>query len=365
MHLKSSDWFVHQHEKDPNYDAVILHVVWEYDIPVFYSNQDQIPTLQLSDFVNKSILDSYYALFSKKSAWILCEDTIGKTDPFILESWIHRLYFERLEKKSLFIFDLLEHTNNDWEAVLFYLLAKSFGMKLNGQAFFNLARSFDFSILRKCRNRKGAIEVLLMGQAGFLDELFEEREYLTMQKEYNYLQKKYKLVPLFKGQFQFFRLRPNNFPTLRLSQLACLYENHTNLFSKVIETHSLKELYNLFSVKSSQYWDTHYVFGKVSNKKNKRTSSNFTDLIALNVLVPLQYCYKKYHHANSIYELELLMDSIKAEKNSIIEKYKQLGVNVKSALMSQGLLELKAAYCEPKRCLNCTIGLELLKAKVF
>lgn len=363
IHLKSSDWYAHQHEKDPNYDSVVLHVVWEYDVPVFYSNQKEIPTIQLSDYIESAVLDSYFDLFSSKQKWILCEDTIGKTDSFILEAWLNRLYFERLEKKSQKILQLLEETNNDWESVLFQLLAKSFGMKLNGEAFLDLAKSFDFSVLRKCQGIKGAIEILLMGQAGFLNENFEEIEYTVIKKEYEYLQKKFKLTSLFKGKFQFFRLRPNNFPTIRLSQLASLYERHQNLFSKVIESKDINKLYDLFSIKASSYWDTHYVFGKEAKNSIKRTSKSFADLIVLNVLIPLRYSYEKHHNKIISNDLEALVESIKPEKNSIINMYIKHGVNIKTALDTQGLLELKSSYCDLKRCLDCTIGLQLLKGK--
>ena len=364
IHLKSSDWYAHHHEDDRNYDSVILHVVWEYDVPVFYSNQKEIPTIQLVDYVSTSVIDSYYNLFLVKQKWILCEDTIGKTDSFILESWLNRLYFERLEKKSYKILQLLKETNNNWEAVLFQLLAKSFGMKLNGEAFLNLSKSFDFSVVRKSQSNKRQLEVLLMGQAGFLDVSIEEAAYTAMQKEYLYLQKKFKLIPLFKGQFKFFRLRPNNFPTIRLSQLASLYEEHQHLFSKIINTHEIKELYDLFLVKTSSYWETHYVFGKESKKSVKRTSNTFTDLILLNVIVPMKYSYDKHLNKNSPNKLESLVESIRPESNSIIEKYIQHGVHVKTALDTQGLLELKSAYCDQKRCLHCTIGLQLLKGKL-
>ncbi|MEI6865385.1 DUF2851 family protein [Flavicella sp.] len=363
MHLKSSDWYAHHHEIDPNYDSVILHVVWEYDVPVFYSNQKEIPTIQLVDYVNLSVLESYYKLFSAKQKWILCEDTIGEIDPFILEAWLNRLYFERLEKKAQKILHLLKQTNNDWEAVLFQLLSKSFGMKLNGETFLDLAKSFDFSVLRKCQQKKGLIEVLLMGQAGFFNDSFEDITYITMKKEYVYLQNKFNLTPMFKGQFQFFRLRPSNFPTLRISQLSNLYENHQNIFSKIIKMNDIHKMHQLFSLKASVYWENHYVFGKESEKRVKGTSNSFTDLIVLNVIIPLKYTYQKYHNKTVTSDLESLIRSIKPESNSVLDKYDKLGIQVKSAFDSQGLLELQSSYCKPKRCLDCTIGLQILKKK--
>ena len=363
IHLKSSDWYAHNHEKDENYDSVILHVVWEYDTPVFYSNQEEVPTLVLKNFIRSSSLDSYFSLFSKKEKWILCEDSIKEVSSFLTLSWLHRLYFERLEAKTDGIYKILADTKNDWEAVLFQLLAKSFGMKLNGDAFFNLASSFDYSVFRKYQNSQEQMEALLYGQAGFFSKDIEDVHFTKLKKEYEYMQNKLKLSPLFRGEFKFFRLRPNNFPTIRISQLVYLYTIHSNLFSKVIELNDIKKLYQFFDLKASLYWDTHYVFGSSSKKRIKKTSSSFADLLIINVILPIRYAYAKYHNKNETNVLEELIGAIKPEKNRIIEMYKVMGVSVDSALGSQGLLELKSNYCDKKRCLSCSIGLQLMQTK--
>lgn len=363
IHLKSSDWYVHKHEEDVNYDSVVLHVVWEYDVPVYYANDKEIPTIELQNYVNSSVLSSYFDLFSQKQKWILCEDSIKGIDSFIIDSWLNRLYFERLERKTKFILELLKSSNNDWEAVLFQLLSKSFGMKLNGDSFYNLSKSFDYSILRKCQNNPGALEILLFGQAGFFEKELEDVAFCNMKKEYSYLQKKFKLTTLFYGEFQFFRLRPNNFPTIRISQLANLYELNKNLFSKIIELYDVNKFYELFDVKASTYWDTHYVFGKESKSRIKRTSNKFSDILLINVIIPLKYAYAKYHHKNHTNQLEYLIESIGAEKNSIVDAYILNGVKVSSALQSQGLIELKQNYCDQKKCLDCSIGIRLIKGR--
>lgn len=363
LHLKSSDWYAHQHEQDPNYDAVVLHVVWEHDVPVFFKDGTALPTVQLKDFVNFSVLKSYDALFRGTQKWILCEDTIGTTDSFVLQSWMNRLYFERLEDKSKQIFKMLDNAANDWEAVLFQLLCKSFGMKLNGAAFLDLSLSFDFSILRKNQHKEGVIENLLLGQAGFFEDNLEDAFYLQKQSEYQYLEKKYRLQPLSKQQFLFFRLRPSNFPTLRISQLASLYERHLNLFSKIIECTVLEDFYSLFSVDTSAYWQTHYVFGKESKIAVKKTSRSFIDVLLLNAILPLKYAYMRYLDKVDFEVLEKLLQRIKPENNSIIAAFKEKGVAVNSAFDSQALLQLKHVYCDEKKCLQCGIGLQLLKPK--
>jgi len=257
---------------------------------------------------------------------------------------------------------MLEDSANDWEAVLFQLLCKSFGMKLNGDAFLNLAASFDFSVLRKNQHKKGTLENLLLGQAGFLEEGNEDVYYTKMQKEFQFLKNKFQLVPLHKQQFSFFRLRPPNFPTLRISQLAILYERHANLFSKVIENSDIDSFYELLSVETSVYWQTHYVFGKETKKRVKKTSNSFIDVLLLNAILPLKYAYMRHHNTIDFESLEKMLLEIKSEKNSIIDNFKRNGVKSSSAFDSQALLQLKQFYCDQKKCLQCGIGLQLLKS---
>jgi hypothetical protein len=364
VHLKSSYWYAHGHDKDCNFDSIILHVVWEYDMPIYDPSQNEVPTLELNEYVNISVLESYYRLFSKSKKWILCEGLVGSVDAFIVRSWLHRLYFERLERKANFIFELLKATQNDWEAVLFQLLARSFGMKLNADAFFNMATSFEYSIVRKCRSKKGLLEILLFGQAGFFNKKINENLYKRLKHEYEYLKNKFKLTEVFSGEFLFFRLRPNNFPTIRISQFASLYEQQQNLFSKVLRFNTLREFYTLFDVQASQYWNTHYVFGKVSKFKIKQISKSFIDLLLVNVIVPLKYAYGKSHNSvNFTNRLESFIDAVKYEKNSIVSCYIDRGIAVPTALEAQGLLELKNEYCDKKKCLRCAIGVAVLKCK--
>ncbi|AZJ35141.1 DUF2851 family protein [Tenacibaculum singaporense] len=361
IHIKSSDWYVHHHEKDKNYDAVILHVVWEHDTNVFMKNNHPLPTVELQRFVQEDVLENYQKLFSKEQRWIPCEKQITEIDSFLLNNWLERLFFERLENKSILIKELLLQSNNDYEAVLFQLLVKNFGLKVNGEAFLELAKSFEFSVLRKVRFNEEQLSALLFGQAGFLENKIEDGYYLELQKEYKYLQHKYQLKPLAKQRFQFFRMRPNNFPTIRIAQLVALYFKHQHLFSQTLEAIHLKDFYMLFSVEVNDFWKTHYTFEAASKKSPKKLTKSFIDLLIINTIVPLRFVYEQERGEVNEEQLLQLIQQLRPEKNSIINKFSELKIEAKNAFETQALLELKNNYCIKKRCLQCVIGNSLLK----
>ncbi len=360
IHIKSSDWYVHGHEKDSNYDTVILHVVWENDVEIYRKDNSIIPTLMLENYVDKRILSNYQQLFSLSPKWINCENEITSIDEFSFNNWQERLYIERLEQKSELIQKLLDTSTNDWEAVLFKMLSKSFGLKVNGDAFLNLANSIDFSILRKEKHNLQRIEAFLFGLAGLLNDTIEDGYYQQLQKEYNYLQKKYQLQPNSNSKIQFFRLRPNNFPTIRLAQLAALLHQQQNLFSKIMSTTQLKDFYELFDVSVSKYWKTHYSFTAESKKSNKKLTKPFIDLLLINTIIPLQFMYLRYIHKLDEERLLNSVRQIKPEKNAIIDKFKKLNIASNNALESQALLQLKNEYCIKQKCLQCVIGNALI-----
>ena len=297
---------------------------------------------------------------SSQQRWIPCERQINSVDDFVIDNWLERLYFERLENKSKVINKLLKRENNDFEALLFQLIAKNFGLKINGDAFLSLAQSLDFSIIRKERFYYESFMALLFGQAGFLDENIEESYHQNLKKEYKYLQHKYNLVSISKDNFQFFRMRPSNFPTIRIAQLVSLFHQQENLFSKVITVDSLNDFYKLFSIKIDDFWQTHYTFETTSKKSSKQLTKSFLDLILINTIIPLQFVYQQ-QKGNVNQEVILkLINQIKPEKNSIIDKFSDLGIESKSAFKTQSLLQLKNNYCANKRCLNCAIGNKIL-----
>ncbi|WP_456378051.1 DUF2851 family protein [Lutibacter sp.] len=361
IHIQSSDWYVHNHEIDENYDAVILHVVWEHTIEVFRTTNKAITTLELKNYINANLLVRHKELFSKKKKWINCEKAISSTDLFVLKHWFERLYFERLENKSLQIQQILDKTTNNWEATLFILLAKNFGLKINSDAFLNFATSFDFSLVRKISSNALQLEALFFGQAALLSNNLESEYFKELKKEYKYLKLKFKLTPISNGQVQFFRLRPNNFPTIRLSQFAMLYHNYQNLFSKIIETNTISSFYELFAVSTSTFWETHYTFEKESKKSVKKLTKSFINLLLINTIIPLKFMYLKNLGKSDFSAVINIIEQIKPEKNTIISKFGNYKIVSSNAFETQALLQLKNEYCNNQSCLQCEIGKELLK----
>jgi hypothetical protein len=361
IHVKSSDWYSHHHELDSNYDNVILHVVWVHDIEIFRSNNSEVPVFELKKHVSSDLIHQYEKLKAQKS-WIYCENEVRLIPQFIFKNWLERLFFERLERKSIPIENLLLETQNDWEAVFFCFLAKNFGLNINGESFFKIAQSIPFSIIRKEAFEVENLEAILFGRANLLSAEKEDNYHQDLKLRWDYLQNKYQLEAVFVEPIQFFKLRPDNFPTIRLSQLANLYHLHHNLFSKVIHAKNSAELYQLFSVSTSKYWQSHVQFDKVSPKKTKSLSKSFIDLLIINTIVPFRFFYDSSQGKDSAENNIHLLEQIAPEGNSIIEKFKSIGIVPKNAFESQSLIQLKNEYCNKSKCLQCSVGLELLKS---
>jgi hypothetical protein len=362
IHLKSSDWYAHHHEKDSAYENIILHVVWEHDVEIYRRDNSVVPVLALKEFVSSETIANYNSLHSTKS-WIYCEKQLADLDDFLLRNWQERLFFERLERKSIPISELLHETNSDWESVLFYLLAKNFGLNTNGESFFKIASSIPFSIIRKEGFELANIEALLFGNAGLLDSDKEDQYFSDLKFRYYYLLQKYQLEKPIIAPVQFFKLRPDNFPTIRLSQLAALYHGQQNLFSKIIQLNSALAIYQFFEVSASSYWSSHYQFDKESPKKKKLMSKSFIDLLIINTILPIQFAYSQSLGEENSEDLIQLLVAISPEKNSITDKFKSFGITSKNAFETQSLLQLKKEYCNKSKCLECAIGVELLQNK--
>jgi hypothetical protein len=360
IHLKSSDWYLHHHELDSNYENVILHVVWEHDSAVFRKNNSEIPVLELKNHVSAHLLNQYKKLKTSKT-WINCEKEINSIPQFLFQNWQERLFFERLERKFNPIEVFLQQSQNDWEVTFFCFLAKNFGLNSNGESFFKIAQSITFSIIRKESNEIENVEALFYGHASLLEEEKEDNYYQDLKKRWIYLKHKYQLQTVYIEPIQFFKLRPDNFPTIRLSQLAVLYHTHQNLFSKIINATTIHEVYGIFSIASSQYWQNHYQFDKPSTKKIKLLSNSFIDLLIINTIMPFKYAYEKSLGKDTCEKNIAFLEQIKPEKNNIISKFNGFGVFPKNAFQTQSLLQLKNEYCNRNRCLECIVGQELLK----
>lgn len=363
IHIKSSDWYAHRHEENSKYDNVILHVVWEDDGSVFRKDNSEIPTLELKNYISKALLVAYKNLFDQKQkTFINCEKDIAQVPAFIFQNWIERLYFERLERKSKFILSLLENSKNDWEQVLFYLLLKNFGLKINGDAFLSLANTLDFSIIRKLQPKVSQLESVFFGMTHLLkDDLVLDTYFIELKKEFHYLRNKFNLKNDAVLEPEFFKLRPPNFPTIRLSQLASLYASYQNLFDKVINANGVEELYLLFDVSATPYWNDHFTFGKRSKKSTKKITKKFIDLLIINTILPLKLCYSQHLGKDSSEEILKIISKLKTEDNSIISNFKSQGVSIENAMQSQAVLQLYNEYCTQNKCLECAVGSSLLQ----
>ena len=360
IHIKSSDWYVHHHEKDANYDSVILHVVWEHDTPIFRKDNTEIPVLELQNYISKQELNNYNELAAPKS-WIYCEKQIATIDDFVFKNWLERMFFERLERKSIPINQLLQQTDNNWEAVLFSMLAKNFGLNTNGEIFLKIANSIPFSVIRKESFEVENLEAIFFGRANLLNDSKQDAYFIDLKNRWEYIKIKHQLNDIFIDEVQFFKHRPDNFPTIRLAQLAQLYHLQQNLFSKIIATTSAADCYQLFNLKVSNYWQTHYQFDKESPKKRKVLSNSFIDLLLVNTIIPLQFAYSKSIGKEISESVLELLSNISAEKNAVLDKFASFKIKARNAFEAQALLQLKNEYCNLKKCLQCAVGLELLK----
>lgn len=360
MHLKSSQWYEHRHEIDPAYDNVILHVVWEHDVEIYRSDNSIIPTLILNDKVDAEILTTYKGLLETDHFKLNCEKDFANFSEFQIQHWLERLFFERLEKKSALILDLLKKTGNNWDAVLFIMLSRSFGSKVNAEAFMSMALSLDFKIVQKLSNNQFSLEALFLGQAGLIKNVDQYSQ--DLEKEYEYLKHKFSLENEFLQSPQFFRLRPDNFPNIRLAQLASLYSGKKGIFQEIMHTKDLQSTKDLFKLNISQYWKSHYNFGKAHVEKDKKLSSSFLDLIIINCIIPIKHSYFQFIGEKDEQSLQDLINEIKSEKNTVIELFNTLRPNTAiTAMHSQGLLQLKTEYCNSNRCLQCELGASLLR----
>tara|TARA_R100001369_G_scaffold11109_1_gene24424 strand:- start:13463 stop:14749 length:1287 start_codon:yes stop_codon:yes gene_type:complete len=367
IHLKASDWYVHRHEIDSAYDNVILHVVWEEDIEIFRKDNSNIPTLVLKQLVDQNAISSYKDLLQQGSSrWINCERDFGDFDGFIVENWLERVYFERLQSKSLKILELLKRSENNWEEVFYKVLLKSFGSKVNGDAFESIADNTQFNLIRKIGKSPLQLEAMLFGQARLLDDpIIEDIYYRSLQQEYTYLKQKYRLENSHIQPPKYFRLRPDNFPNIRLSQFATLYSSNSQLFSKIIQSNSKEEIYDLLNTETSEFWNTHYTFSKTHKRRSKKLSRNFLDLIIINTIVPLKFCYLQTIGDFDESNILGIIQDLLPETNSIIDRYEKLRPNTaKNAMLSQGLLQLKQEYCDKNACLKCALGSKLIQGLV-
>lgn len=360
VHIQSSHWNLHKHSGDSNYDNIILHVVWNHDAEIKDISGNNLPTLELKSRVSKLLLEKYRQLLLNPR-FIACENQLNDINPLTLSNWKQRLVVERLLTKSSAILEDLKKANGHWEEVFWWHIAANFGIKINSAVFKQIAQSVPVSILSKHKHNLLQLEALLFGQAGLLEGDFEEKYALMLQKEYHFYQKKYGLRQA-SGELFFLRMRPANFPSLRLAQLAKLIYESEHLFSKLKETDLVKDVRKMFDVVANDYWHYHYLFDRKTDYKEKRLGKQMIDNIIINTVVPVLFAYG-VHKGENIYKEKAIswLEMLSPEKNAITKGFSNLKLENKNAFDSQSFIQLKNEYCQYKLCLQCSIGNSILK----
>jgi hypothetical protein len=363
VHLSASDWQKHKHTHDGAYDNVILHVVYRNDAPLFLPNGRKVPTLELQNRISEELYNKYHKLVFGNQSFIPCEAGIATVDGLTMQNWLTRVLVERMEKRSVNVAEALALNKGDWEETFYQFLAANFGFKVNALPFELMAKSLPQLILAKNKNNAMQIEALIFGQAGFLEGEFKDEYPLKLQKEYGYLRKKYNLKPVENHLWKFMRLRPQNFPTIRLAQFAALIVQSNHLLSKILEIKEVKALRGLFTeIKVNEYWEDHYRFDVQSKPSSKNMGDGSVDILLLNTVALFLFSYGKQHQQQYYISRSLkLLENLPAEKNNIITDFVNLGVKIDTAFESQALLELKNNYCNYKKCLQCGVGNKILK----
>jgi hypothetical protein len=363
LHISSSDWQKHGHTADNAYDNVILHVVYRDDVPLLRADGKRVPTLELKDRISAELFNRYHNLVFGNQTIIPCGGTIATVVGLTLHNWLTRILVERMEKRSEAIIAALANNRGDWEETFYQFLAANFGFKTNALPFELLAKSLPQNILAKHKNSPMQIEALIFGQAGFLADELTDAYPQKLKVEYDFLRKKYNLTPIENHIWKFLRMRPQNFPTIRLAQFATLIVQSNHLFSKILDTQDVKGLKDLFSnIHVNEYWLTRYRFDKESKPAGKSLGDASVNTLLLNIVAQFLFSYGKHLQLQHFISRSLkLLESIPAEQNNITADFVNLGLKINSAFESQALLELKNNYCDYKKCLQCGVGIKILK----
>ena len=356
IHVLTSDWNRHHHQSDKAYENVVLHVVYENDAKV-----NDIPVLALKGHFDMTLYNNYQQFIAAKG-WIPCEKSLSSVQKFTMLSWLDSLVVERLEQKAKNVEKMLETNTYDWEDALYKLLMRYFGLKVNNEAFEYLATILPFKTLLKHADNLLQVEAMLFGCAGFLEKDFTEEYPQLLKREYKVMKAKFNLLTMPEERWKFMRMRPGNFPTIRLAQLATMIHENGSLFSKILTARNTDDVKRLLEVEPSEYWLTHYRFETPSPKRTKRLGDSTAEILIINAIVPLLFSYGQLHYDETLCERATdYLEQLEAEDNTITRHFAERGCQAQNAMQSQALIQLYTNYCKRRRCLECRIGNVLMK----
>lgn len=362
IHIKSSDWYQHSHQNDSAYKNVVLHVVYEHNKEVFLTQEGDLPVLELKDIISPNYLEKYESLLESRG-WIPCASQFPKIDKFKVDQYLERLVVSRLQRKSTDVLRIYFDCEKDWNETFYRWLARSYGFKINSDAFEELAKKTPLKLIKKHANSQAQVEALLFGQAGMLAVEFQDEYCLRLKKEYEFLAKKYDLKPMNAVAWRFSKTHPSNFPTKRIAQLAAFLCHEQGTFSKLLKIESVVEMKRLLATETSAYWKDHYRLGVItSQKRTGAMGTSSIESLIINSICTVLYTYGRKSEDFLMVDRALhFLEALSAEKNSIITNWKSIGIGAESAKSTQALIELKRENCEKKKCLSCLFGLEIIK----
>jgi hypothetical protein len=364
VHLRSSEWNAHGHQHDPAYDPVVLHVVFKHDAEVRTVQGRTLPTVELYRRISRDSIDMHLELM-RSQLFVPCARRLHHTDPLRNGAWLDRVLVERLERKTMDVEGLYQQLDKDPSATLYHILARAFGMKVNAIPFGMLAHALPLNVLQKYRDDAFRTEALLFGQAGLLQVDLVDEYPRRMQGEHSHLARMHGLRPAPLAAWKFGRIRPVNFPTVRIAQFAQLLIRLDGMLNDLLEVDDVLVLRQLIEVEASDYWTTHYRFDTPSAGRPKRIGLTVADHLIINAVVPVLFALGRLHGRPDRMERAIrLLEQLPAERNSVIDGWAGVGMHADSASRGQALIELRSSYCDKRRCLSCGIGNQLLRSTV-
>lgn len=365
IHTHSSEWYAHHHHVDDAYNNVILHVVFLNDgKPCYTKNKNKLNTLVLKDYISSDIIEKYEQL-AEDMRVLPCKNWWKNIDESIVEQWLDRMCISRLEQKCEEYTERLIQLNEHWDQLFLEVLAKQLGFHVNAEPMARLARSIKTEWFQKNVDNPLFIEAILFGQAGMLNRNFKDDYPNQLKEEYQFISQKLNLVPFEYSTWKFSKLRPSNFPSIRIAQLASILQNHPRFFSECLHIEKIEDAYSFFDVKTHNYWNTHYTFDKLSSHKEKKLGEESALQLILNTICSIWVVYGNFKSEDAYIQKAIdVMEILKVENNRYVSLFKETEYNFKNCVHSQGLRYLWEYYCDSKNCLNCTIGIQGLKLKL-
>ncbi len=358
IHVDSREWEQHGHQKDSAFNNVILHACYSVSKDAYRADGTKIPTIAIGEFIKPNALGKYKELMDTKS-FVPCEGLLGNLSSFDVNIWLDRMIVERLEARCNLFDAYLSSSNGNWNQAFYTAIVRSFGMPSNSEAFEEIALKTTYELVQKHHQSLFQLEALFFGIAGLLEEAKEDNYYIGLQSEWKFLKTKYSLSAI-TSQLKTGRMRPLNQPTVKLAQLAAFFHHVPQFISEVLSLPPVKEVKKMLDFSLSDYWETHYTFGKKTEKRSKPISTGFVNHLFLNALVPFIFFYEREKMDTATDNALSYLESIPSEKNSIISRWKSAGIASKNAVTSQALLHLYKTYCTPQRCLECNLGKKIL-----